>query len=209
MFDQYGGTEFTPHDFQSSLKRRLQTIAGFDDGMTAQVQQQAQLRQAQNYAQQMQQLAGMNPTGNIQNMPYRGGAGPVMDMPYKGGAAQFINAIGGQESGGNYGAVNRDSGALGKYQIMPANVASWSRMALGRSITPQQFLQNPQLQEKIAQYMLNMYYQRYGAAGAAVAWYAGEGTARRYMQNPSGYTSPQGNYPSIAGYVQSVLARMR
>ena len=41
----------------------------------------------------------------------------------------FMRALAGQESGGSYEAVNRDSGAYGKYQIMPANWPSWSREA--------------------------------------------------------------------------------
>ena len=38
---------------------------------------------------------------------------------------EFFYGIGQQESGGNYGSVNGSSGALGKYQIMPANVPAW------------------------------------------------------------------------------------
>lgn len=122
-----------------------------------------------------------------------------------GGSAfqKFVNSIAKQESGGNYRAVNKSSGALGKYQIMPSNIASWSKEALGRSITPQQFLRNPNLQEKVARNKLSYYFNRYGAAGAAKAWYGGEGAARRSSN------TRQGAYPSINAYASKVTSRLR
>lgn len=123
---------------------------------------------------------------------------PVGDGKLSPGAAgsdfeRFIRAIAAQESGGRYGAVNRSSGALGKYQIMPGNVGNWSRAALGRRISANQFLHNPRYQEQIAQYMLRRYYQRYGARGAAEAWYGGPGSIGK------GY---------VRGYSSSILRRM-
>lgn len=107
--------------------------------------------------------------------------------------SNFLRAIAAQESGGRYGAVNKSSGALGKYQIMPMNISSWSKQALGRSISSSQFLHNPRLQEQIAQYMLRRYYQKYGARGAAEAWYGGPGSIGK------GY---------VRGYSSSILRRM-
>lgn len=113
----------------------------------------------------------------------------------------FAAAIVGQESGGNYRAVNRSSGALGKYQIMEANVGPWSREVLGRTVTPTEFLNTPALQDQIARGKLRQYYERYGARGAASAWYSG---------NPALHesTRPQPGGPSIKGYVDAVIARM-
>jgi len=122
----------------------------------------------------------------------------------KGGEFErFLNAIAKQESGSNYRAVNSSSGALGKYQIMPANIPSWSKEALGRTITPQQFLRNPNLQEKVAQYKLRQYYRRYGAEGAAKAWYGGESAAR------TSSSVRQGSYPSINSYASQVTRRLK
>lgn len=124
----------------------------------------------------------------------------------------FLKAISGQESGGNYGARNRDSGAMGKYQIMPANIqgnGGWDYEALGRNISVSQFMKSPELQEKIAQYKLKNYYDKWGPAGAAVAWYAGPGMAPKYMANPGKYNNPQGSYPSIASYVNMIMGKMR
>jgi hypothetical protein len=44
---------------------------------------------------------------------------------------KFMHALGQIESGGRYDAVNRSSGAYGKYQIMPANWRAWARLYLG------------------------------------------------------------------------------
>jgi hypothetical protein len=118
--------------------------------------------------------------------------------------ANFVNAIAGKESGGSYSAVNKDSGALGKYQIMPGNFVGpggWDRDALGRDITAQQFLNSPKLQDRIARYKLRKYFKEYGVRGAASAWYSGDPNKWRN-------TSPQGGYPSIAAYVNDILRRM-
>lgn len=123
--------------------------------------------------------------------------------------ANFINAIGMKESNNNYSARNSQSGALGKYQIMPSNIAQWSRQALGHSVTPMQFLASPQIQEKVAQYKLSEYYNKFGVAGAAIAWYAGPAAAQRYAS--TGYASQRteyGGYPSIYSYALAIQRQM-
>mgnify|MGYP001560570835 CR=1 FL=1 len=114
---------------------------------------------------------------------------------------QFYSAIAEQESGGNYGAVGVWVGgdrAYGKYQIMGANIPSWTKAYLGYSMTPQQFLKSPSAQEKVAKGKLKSYYNKYGARGAASAWYSG---------NPNLHmsTNSQPGGPSIKGYVDSVI----
>lgn len=113
----------------------------------------------------------------------------------------FYNAIIGQESGGNYSAVNKDSGALGIAQIMPFNIGPWSKEILGYEITPQQFLNSPELQDAIVKGKLKKYYDSYGARGAASAWYSGQPDL--HMS-----TKSQNGYPSIKDYVDSVVGRM-
>lgn len=127
-----------------------------------------------------------------------------MGVP-KGNFGAFIQAISGQESGGNYGVVNKDSGALGKYQILPSNLtgsgSGWDYEALGRDVNTTAFLNNPRMQERIARYKLRQYFDKYGAAGAASAWYSGDPNKWRDK-------SPQGGYPSIYEYVQDILRAM-
>lgn len=113
----------------------------------------------------------------------------------------FVAAIASQESGGNYGAVNRSTGALGRYQILPGNVTPWARQYMGIRMTPAQFMANPSLQDALAKAVLGDYVKRYGVRGAAAAWYSG---------NPAlaDSTTPQGSYPSIKSYVDSIVAKM-
>lgn len=66
------------------------------------------------------------------------------------------------ESGGAqnpYTAIGRDTGngdhALGKYQVLSSNVPEWTKEALGSSMTPQEFLNSPDAQEKVAAYKMN------------------------------------------------------
>ena len=135
----------------------------------------------------------------------RGGNTPF-DMAFK--------AIGGQESGGNYEAENERTGAYGKYQIMPDNWSSWAQEAGLSADAPQ----TPENQEIVARYKLNDYYNKYGAEGMCVGWYAGEVNASRWkdgMPTALGedgeysWDAPQGNgdEPSIREYVESVMGR--
>lgn len=136
---------------------------------------------------------------------------PKVDTTSVGGSAgdfeSFVNSIAKQESGGNYSAVNKSSGALGKYQIMPANIPSWSKSALGRSVTTQQFLKDPKLQEAVARKKLQYYYNKYGAANAAKAWYGGEGSIKRSAGAQS--RGQAGGYPSLNSYAAAVTRRLK
>lgn len=115
----------------------------------------------------------------------------------------FIAAIAGQESGGNYNAVNARTGASGKYQIMPENWGPWAREAG----LPEGAEMTPENQENVARFKLGQYYDKYGARGAAIAWYAGEG-ALSYSQGALNRKQGNGDEPSINEYADSVLGRM-
>lgn len=166
------------------------------------------LKRAEQYGYQAAQLRGQTAQQRAQNRNINL-ANSSFDMPKTGGGSNFhnfINAIAGKESGGNYGAVNSDSGAMGKYQIMPANIqgqgTGWDYEALGRDVSPHQFINRPRLQERIARTKLREYFQKYGAAGAASAWYSGNPNAYKHS------THNQGSYPSIAAYVNAIIQAM-
>ncbi len=125
----------------------------------------------------------------------------------------LVNAIGVQESegSGGYNAVNGRTKASGKYQIMPDNWPSWSQEAglpAGAEMTPEN-------QERVAHFKLKQYYDKYGATGAAVAWYSGEANAQRWVNGETtdvwgnAWDAPQhGNEPSIKEYASDVVSRM-
>lgn len=116
-------------------------------------------------------------------------------------------AIIGNESGGNPSAVNPHSGALGLGQVMPFNVASWSKQALGYSITPSEFLASADLQNKILDHKFAEYlsYAERKFPGdrksqvmcVAATWYSGQcGLATSTAPQP--YNGHE--YPSINAY---------
>lgn len=116
----------------------------------------------------------------------------------------FINAIAGQESGGNYNAENGDTGAYGKYQIMPSNWPSWAEEAGIGADAPR----TPENQEIVARFKLGQYYDKYGARGAAIAWYGGEGALNYSEEALNRKQGDNGEYPSINEYADEVLGRM-
>jgi hypothetical protein len=113
--------------------------------------------------------------------------------------AKYATAIRKIESTNRY-HITADAGrgrtALGAYQILDTNLASWSRAALGRAVSRDEFLRSPRLQDKIFHHRFGQYVQKYGAHGAARAWLGGEGAARgrtggadRFGSTPSSYAS--------------------
>lgn len=116
---------------------------------------------------------------------------------------QFFSAIAEQESGGSYSAKGvyvRGDRAYGKYQVMGANIPSWTKQYYGKALTPSQFLASPSAQEAVARGKLKSYYNKWGPEKAASAWYSG---------NPNLYksTSSQSGGPSIAQYVSDVMRK--
>lgn len=101
----------------------------------------------------------------------------------KGSLQSFKSAIAKQESGARYNAVgpktSKGNQAYGKYQVMDFNVPSWTKEALGKSLTPQQFLNDPQAQEAVADYKFQKLYDQYGNwQDVASVWFSGRPLAR-------------------------------
>jgi hypothetical protein len=109
---------------------------------------------------------------------------------------QFLAAIRQQESGGNYQVVN-SIGAMGAYQVMPSNLAAWTKAALGHSVSQAEYLSHPNEQDAVARYELGPVFSSHGAAGAAAWWYSGQTDPTKTYGNPPVYK-----------YVQEVLARI-
>ena len=117
-----------------------------------------------------------------------------------------------QESGspsGNYGAigqpVSRANGtedrAYGAYQIMGANIPSWTKEVLGHSMTPEEFLADPQAQETVAMAKLGEYYRKFGSAeDVASAWFSG-----RPLEGNNSYDAT--SKKSVPSYVSEVMAK--
>lgn len=127
-------------------------------------------------------LGGTSAAPAASAMPVTTGAGAELAATNPAsGMDAYRNAIASIESAGSgdYSAVgptNPNLGrALGRYQIMEANIGPWSQEALGRAVTPDEFLANPQLQDAIFDKKFGSYVEQFGPEGAAQAWFAGPG----------------------------------
>lgn len=123
---------------------------------------------------------------------------------------QIANALKSQESGGDHTAVNPDTGALEFYQIMPGNLPSWSREAVGREVSQVEFLSDPDLQHQVAYFQIEKQCgpeskaakdQREFIERCASQWYSG-----RPDLCDSERPQPSGNnvYPSISEYCNAI-----
>jgi hypothetical protein len=100
-------------------------------------------------------------------------------------SSPYAAAISNIESGGKYdqlGPVTKSGDrAYGKYQIMGGNIPLWTEKVFGKAMTPDQFLASPAAQDAVFNSQFGSYVDKYGPAGAAKAWFAGEGG----MNNPN------------------------
>ena len=113
----------------------------------------------------------------------------------------FMQAIGQQESDGNYDLTNPDSGAAGKFQIMPDNWSSWAQDA---GLSPDAPM-TPENQNLVARNKMQEYFNKFGNwRDVAIAWYDGEGAVD---WSEEAKNRPQGEYPSVNEYADSVMAR--
>lgn len=129
-------------------------------------------------------------------------------------------AIIGQESNNNFKAVNPHSGALGYAQVMPDNLIGekrgWDYEALGRDVSTDEFLNDPDLQLKIINHKMGNYLEgalkntngdeEKAVRRVASAWYSGQGDLYDNT-NPQYYNG--GAYPSIRDYTLSVLDKFK
>lgn len=71
--------------------------------------------------------------------------------------------------------VHGDDAAIGKYQILGANVPAWTQAALGRPLTPTQFAADPAAQEATATHRLGALLDAHGGSVRDVAsiWHSG------------------------------------
>lgn len=133
----------------------------------------------------------------------------------------LAHAIIGQESSAEFQSLNPHSGALGLAQIMPANLSEWSQEILGYRLTPDEFLNSPQLQMKIIEYKLSEYWQEAlvdssGDEETAVLrvasyWYSGSPDlyTSTVAQSYKGTDGQVHRYPSVAKYSNSILQKYR
>lgn len=64
--------------------------------------------------------------------------------------------------------------AYGRYQVMEGNIAPWTKAAVGRSYTVDEFMASPEVQDAVAAYQLQQAKDKYGTwEDAASVWFSG------------------------------------
>jgi hypothetical protein len=135
-------------------------------------------------------IDGMSPAASAP-MPQGGTLGemgkPSRALPTmaagQGDIGQYAQSIKAIESGGKYGIVGpthpKYGRALGAYQVMEANLPQWSQQTLGRTVTPDEFLANPQIQDAIFNAKFGEAVTKYGnPQDAASVWFTGQPLAK-------------------------------
>jgi hypothetical protein len=113
---------------------------------------------------------------------------PSSMSPYRDAIASIES-----KGSGDYAAVgpthSKLGRALGRYQIMEANIPVWSKEVLGRPVTSDEFMANPQLQDQIFDGKFQSYVNKFGPEGAAQAWLGGPGGVGKLNRKDSLGTS--------------------
>lgn len=119
---------------------------------------------------------------------------------------QFMTAISGQESGGDYDITNPNSGAHGRFQIMPENWPKWAAEA-GLGADAPKTARN---QDIVAAFKMQQYYNQYGNwADVASIWYSGRPLSALSDEQRYGKNYTEGvEYPSIQEYTDSIMGRL-
>ena len=115
-------------------------------------------------------------------------AGPAAGASLNGGTTltgdmgQYARAIQSNESGGRYDIVGpthpKYGRALGAYQVMESNLPSWSQEALGRVVSPEEFLGSKEIQDAIFAKKFGQAVAKYGnPQDAASVWFTGRPAA--------------------------------
>lgn len=126
-------------------------------------------------------VVGNSPILNALQQLTAGGQQPEQPAAVTGGADAYSQALGKIESAGSgdYAAIGPTHPTLGRmlgrHQIAEANLGPWSQEALGRQLTPDEFLADPNAQEAVFKHKFGQYVEKYGPEGAARAWLGGEG----------------------------------
>lgn len=108
----------------------------------------------------------------------KSGGGPVAQND-----RAAIRQIESGSKAGNYRAVGKKTRtgdrAYGAYQVMGANIPSWTKKYVGRAMSVTEFMNDPAAQDKVFDGEFGRLKSKYGGPGAAQAWFAGEAGMKR------------------------------
>jgi peptidoglycan LD-endopeptidase CwlK len=118
-----------------------------------------------------------------------GGGGGDGPGPNASDFEKYKHGIVGEESGGDYSIVNKRSGAVGKYQVMPTHLNGkddWTEKYLGKKMGPEEFKNDPAAQDKLFEARTNDVYKQYGNwRDVASIWHSGVPYAQAVAEHRS------------------------
>lgn len=130
-----------------------------------------------------------------------------------GGLDSAVEAIGLIESNNNYSAkgpvmtkgMYKGDRAYGKYQVMGKNIPVWTKQALGKAMTKEEFLADPKAQDLVIRHRFQKHFDKYGTwDDAAAIWFTGQPV--KSMGNvDDGYTSAPEYLKKFRNARQTVL----
>jgi len=135
-------------------------------------------------------MGGQSASGTVSPAPSASPAMLTPNSPAAGGVAdggdmgRYRDAIAAIESrgSGDYAALGPKTRtgdqAFGRYQVMGENVPSWTKEALGYSMTPQQFVSDPKAQDAVFDKRFGGYMAQGGPQNAASMWFTGKPLAQ-------------------------------
>jgi|TARA_R110000868_G_scaffold46644_1_gene153871 hypothetical protein len=122
-------------------------------------------------------------------------------VDFDGNYDKVATAIKGIESsGGDYSArgpvikkgIYKGQRALGAYQVMPANLPQWSKLAVGRVVTPREFLENEEIQDAVFLSQMKKSYEKFGNIEDAVStWFTGKTVKEAGNVSDGSITAPE------------------
>jgi len=82
--------------------------------------------------------------------------------------------------------------AYGAYQVMGRNIPSWTEQALGRRMTPQEFLRDRRAQDQVFDYHFGRAMRQHGGSlqDAASIWHSGQPLSRAQDRSDGYMTTP-------------------
>ena len=126
-----------------------------------------------------------NPSGQLRPVS-RGDAGfePLVgtSLDDLGAAREAVAAVESRGSG-DYKAVGsvvekgmyKGQRAYGRYQVMEGNIGPWTEKHLGQRMTKEEFLNNPEAQDRVVEAELQNSYEKFGSfEDAASVWFSGQ-----------------------------------
>jgi len=174
----------TPSNSGGGIGDLLQGLAGLTTGLGQLNQQQNRIKDSvtrgvnTGFADtRTPETYGSQLTGNLGQLP-----SPTVAFKDPNEALQAtMFGIAQGETGGSknpYASISIKSKngdrAYGKYQIMGNNIPAWSREALGYPVTIEQFIANPEIQEKVAAHHINKHLAAgYSPEDTASIWFSG------------------------------------